>query len=133
MPTPKKLSETVKRLKEDFYLRRRDKLVYERLGEVEKMTIKVTVDSNLFIKDVFEPPVEVNIKDDEDTLRDVLQKLSDRCPYLRFTEGGEMGDGLRHVYINGKSHFQLPEGLKRRLRDGDTVRVEAYMEPLAGG
>lgn len=97
------------------------------------MKIKVTVDSNLCIKDIFEPPVEVDMKDGEDTLKDVLQKISDRCPYLRFVEGGEMGDDLRHVYINGKSHFQLSEGLKRRLRDGDTVRLEAYMEPLAGG
>lgn len=97
------------------------------------MKIKVKVDSNLRIKNVFEPPLEVDLQDGEDTLSDVLQKLSDRCPYLRFVEEGEMGDDLRHVYINGKSHFQLSEGLKKKLKDGDTVRVEAYMEPLAGG
>ncbi|MBP9561269.1 MAG: hypothetical protein KBE27_05585 [Syntrophorhabdaceae bacterium] len=54
-------------------------------------------------------------------------------PYLRFTERGEMGDDLRHIYINGVSHFNLTEGLMKKIDDGDTVFVETYMDPLAGG
>ncbi len=97
------------------------------------MKIKVTVDSNLRIKNVFEPPLELELRDDENTLKDVLGKLAEKYPYLRFIEKGEMGDDLRHLYVNGESHFSFPEGLKREVNEGDTVRVEAYMDPLAGG
>jgi hypothetical protein len=44
-----------------------------------------------------------------------------------------MGDDLRHLYLNGESHFSFPEGLKRKINEGDTVLVEVYMDPLAGG
>ena len=56
-----------------------------------------------------------------------------RYPYLKFIERGEMGDDLRHLYLNGESHFSFPEGLKKKIHEGDTVLVEAYMDPLAGG
>lgn len=97
------------------------------------MKIKVKVDSNLKIKNVFEPPLELELNDDENTLKDVLGKLAEKYPYLRFIEGGEMGDDLRHLYVNEQSHFSFSEGLKKELTEGDTVLVEAYMDPLAGG
>ena len=97
------------------------------------MKIKVKVDSNLQIKNVFEPPLEMDLRNGENTLQDLLQKLSAKYPYLKFLERGEMGDDLRHLYLNGESHFSFPEGLKRKINEGDTVRVEAYMDPLAGG
>ena len=97
------------------------------------MKIRVKVDSNLRIKNVFEPPLELELRDGENTLKDVLGKLAEKYPYLRFIEQGEMGDDLRHLYLNGESHFSFSEGLKREVNEGDTVRVEAYMDPLAGG
>jgi hypothetical protein len=97
------------------------------------MKIKVKVDSNLRIKNVFEPPLDVELQDNENTLKDVLQKLSGIYPYLRFIEKEEMGDDLRHLYLNGESHFSFHEGLKKKISEGDTVLVEAYMDPLAGG
>lgn len=97
------------------------------------MKIKVKVDSNLRIKNVFEPPLEVELGENENTLKDVLGRLSEKYPYLRFLEKGEMGDDLHHLYLNGQSHFSFSEGLKREVTEGDTVRVEAYMDPLAGG
>jgi len=97
------------------------------------MSIKVTVESNLRIKNVFEPPFQIELRDDKQTLRDVLQRLATLYPYLRFIKEGEMGDDLRHLYLNGKTHFLFPEGLKREIHNGDTIRVEAYMDPLAGG
>lgn len=97
------------------------------------MKIKVKVDSNLQIKNVFEPPLQMDLPEGENTLQDVLQQLAARYPYLRFMERGEMGDDLRHLYLNGASHFTFPEGLKKKVRAGDTVLVEAYMDPLAGG
>lgn len=97
------------------------------------MKIRVKVDSNLRIKNVFEPPLELEMGQDENTLKDVLGKLSEQYPYLRFLEKGEMGDDLHHLYLNGESHFSFPEGLNRKITEGDTVRVDAYMDPLAGG
>jgi hypothetical protein len=97
------------------------------------MKIKVKVDSNLRIKNVFEPPLQMDLLEGENTLKDVLQQLSGRYPYLKFFERGEMGDDLRHLYLNGVSHFSFAEGLKRKINEGDTVLVEAYMDPLAGG
>jgi molybdopterin converting factor small subunit len=97
------------------------------------MKIKVKVDSNLRIKNVFEPPLEMDLEVGENALKDVLQKLSGMYPYLKFIERGEMGDDLRNLYLNGESHFSFHEGLKKEINEGDTVLVEAYMDPLAGG
>ena len=97
------------------------------------MKVRVKVDSNLRIKNVFEPPLDLELQMDQNTLKDVLQKLSAMYPPLRFIEKGEMGDDLHHLFLNGESHFSFPEGLKRKVSEGDTVLVEAYMEPLAGG
>ena len=97
------------------------------------MKAKVIIDSNLCIKNAFEPPVEVELLDEENTLRDVLTKISDMCPEMRFVEKGKMGDDLRYLYLNGKSHFSFSEGLRKKIEEGDTIFVEAYMEPLAGG
>lgn len=97
------------------------------------MAKTVKVDSNLKIKNLFEPPFTFNLSENEDTLIGVLKKLSTMYPFLKFTENGEMGDDIRHVYINNVSHFDLKEGLKKKLNDGDTVFVETYMDPLAGG
>jgi sulfur-carrier protein len=97
------------------------------------MKIKVKIDSNLRIKNVFEPPLQMDLQGGENTLKDVLQKLSAMYPYLKFIEGGDMGDDLRHLYLNGESHFSFPEGLKKKIKEGDTVLVEVYMDPLAGG
>ncbi len=97
------------------------------------MKIRVRVDSNLRISNVFEPPLTLEMRGEVNTLKDVLGKLSEQYPYLRFMEKGEMGDDLHHLYLNGESHFSFPEGLNRKITDGDTIRVEAYMDPLAGG
>ena len=52
---------------------------------------------------------------------------------MKFIEDGEMGEDLRYVYLNGESHFSFSEGLKKKINEGDTILVKAYMEPLAGG
>jgi hypothetical protein len=94
------------------------------------MKIKVKIDSSLPLKN---PLQEMDIPEGENSLMEVLQKLSGMYPYLRFVERGEMGDDLHHLYLNGESHFSFAEGLKRGVKEGDTVLVKAYMEPLAGG
>ncbi|MBW2334761.1 MAG: MoaD/ThiS family protein [Deltaproteobacteria bacterium] len=97
------------------------------------MKVKVNVDSNLQIKNVFEPPLEIELSNGENTLKDLLKKLSAMYPYLKFINQGEMGDDLRHIFVNGENHFSFSEGLQKKINDGDTVLVEAYLDPLAGG
>ena len=94
--------------------------------------MKIKVDSNLRIENTFEPPLEMELEVGENVLKDVLQKLSDMYPALKFIERGEMGDDLRYLYLNGKSHFSFSEGLNKKIKEGDTILVEAYMEPLDG-
>lgn len=97
------------------------------------MKVKVKVDSNIRIKNVFEPPLEMELYENDGTLQGVLERLHGMFPYLKFIHQGEMGDDLRSLYLNGKSHFIFSEGLKKKINEGDTVHVEAYMDPLAGG
>ena len=97
------------------------------------MKVRVKVDSNLRIQNVFEPPLDLELEGEQNTLGDVLRKLSIMYPQLNFMEEGEMGDDIRHVFLNGENHFSFSEGLNRSLSEGDTVLLEAYMEPLAGG
>ncbi|BBO91832.1 hypothetical protein [Desulfosarcina ovata] len=94
--------------------------------------MKITVDSNLRIRNSFEPPLQLELEGREQGLQDVLQKLTDMHPPLKFIDQGEMGDDLHHLYLNGESHFSFSEGLKKKIKDGDTIRVEAYLEPLDG-
>jgi len=97
------------------------------------MKTKVRVESNLRITNVFEPPFEIEFQEEENTLQDVLQRLSAMFPYLKFMEKGGMGDDLRNLFLNGKSHFSFNEGLRKKINEGDTILVAAYMDPLAGG
>ena len=97
------------------------------------MKINVKINSNLRIKNVFEPPLAMELEVGGNTLQDVLQKLTELYHPLQFIEKGEMGDDLCNIYLNGESHFSFSEGLKREIKAGDTIMVEAYMDPLAGG
>lgn len=97
------------------------------------MKVKIKIDSNLRINKVFEPPLDMELQEGKNTLQDVLQKLYKLYPYLKFIDKGEMGDDLRNLYLNGKSHFTFSEGLMKKVNEGDIVHVEAYMDPLAGG
>ncbi|MDR3568985.1 MAG: hypothetical protein P4L43_13230 [Syntrophobacteraceae bacterium] len=98
------------------------------------MKIRVKINSNLRIANRFEPPVEMELDVGENSLQDLLKKLSDLYHPLKFIEeDGEMGEDLRYVYLNGESHFSFSQGLATKVNEGDTVLVTAYMEPLAGG
>ncbi|GAB6908347.1 hypothetical protein DESC_780445 [Desulfosarcina cetonica] len=94
--------------------------------------MKITIDSNFRIQNSFEPPLQLELEGSEQGLQDILQKLTDMHPPLKFIEHGEMGDDLHHLYLNGESHFSFSEGLKTKIKDGDTILVEAYLEPLDG-
>jgi len=97
------------------------------------MIIKVKIDSNVRKKSALEPPMEIELKGCENTLEDVLEKLSDMYPDLKLIENGEMGDDLGQLFLNGEGHFSFSEGLKKKISEGDTVQAEVYIDVLAGG
>lgn len=78
-------------------------------------------------------PTEIELENGRDTILDLLKRLNELFPHLKLTSNSDMGEDLRHVYVNGVSHFNLPSGLKTRLNQSDVVHVEIFMEPLAGG
>ena len=94
--------------------------------------MKINIDSNLSIRNSFEPPLQLELEGSDPGLQDVLQKLTDMNPLLKLIDQGEMGEDLHHLYLNGQSHFSFAEGLKKKIRDGDTILVEAYLEPIDG-
>jgi hypothetical protein len=96
------------------------------------LRMKIRVDSNLRIENIFQPPLQLVLDAGLTSLGDVLQKLCEMCPSLKFIEQGEMGEDLRYLYLNGESHFSFSEGLKKKIQEGDTVLVEVYMEPRDG-
>lgn len=94
--------------------------------------MKVVVESNLYISNLFEPPFEAELPEGS-TLRELVVRLNNGCKTLRFLEGENLGDDLKEVSLNGRSLFALPRGLDTPLKEGDRVRVEVYLDPLGGG
>ncbi len=95
--------------------------------------MKVTLDSNLSIKNVFEPPTELQFNGDIVTLKDLLEKVNELCRGVELLKEGALGDDVRNILLNGKDYFFIPEGLNTALKEGDSVNIEIYMEPLGGG
>ena len=94
--------------------------------------MKITIESNLWIQNTFEPPMELELGPETGELRDVLQKLSGIYPTLRLIDHGEMGEDLHYLYLNGESHFSFSEGLRKKINTGDTIMLETYLEPIDG-
>ena len=97
------------------------------------MKISVTINSNIRIKGTLGPPIEIELEGSENTLEDALKKLSAMYPDLRLIENGERGDDLGLLSLNGEDYFSFPEGLKKKINDGDAVLVEVYIDVIAGG
>jgi len=95
--------------------------------------MKVIVDSNIIIKNAFEPPVELHLKDQCATLKDVLKAIDQRCAVIQLLKDGELGEDVRNIFLNGTDYFSLPERLGTIMNEDDKVEIEIYMEPLGGG
>lgn len=95
--------------------------------------MRVIVDSNLFMKNVFEPPLTLHFERSSITLRDLLEKLSDMCVSIEFLLGRDLGNDVRELSVNEKNYFLLQHGLNSPLKEGDKVTMEIYMDPITGG
>jgi len=95
--------------------------------------MKVILDSNVSIKDEFEPG-EVELREQNATLRHLLRELASQGETLDLInlESGEKGDDVREILVNGKDCLLL-EQLETRLSDGDTVMIRLWFDPLGGG
>ncbi len=96
--------------------------------------MRVLVDSNITVKNIFEPPVELNFKEDRaTTLKDVLLEIGKQCSVVQLVRDGGLGEDVRNIFLNGTDYFSLPNRLATLLNEGDKVEIEIYMEPLGGG
>lgn len=91
--------------------------------------MKVTIDSNVTIYGVFQPPIDVELQEPENTLRSLLKGLSDLCKSVDFISGGEIGSDIQKVLVNDEESYSLDTA----LHDGDKVTVVVEMAPLGGG
>lgn len=97
------------------------------------MKVHVNISLNLKRADRLKEPMEVDLKEGENTLGHVLQKLSSSYSDLTLIHDGEASDNLCGLYLNGESCSPFPEGLKRNVSDGDLILVDIYVDLLSGG
>ena len=95
--------------------------------------MKVFLDSNVSIKDEFEPGA-VELNGQNPTLRELLQELASRRETLNLInpESGEKGDDIREILVNEKDCLLL-EQLETKLSNGDMVMIRLWLDPLGGG
>ncbi len=95
--------------------------------------MKVIIESNLNISDMFEPPVELRVPE-EITLKDLLMELTDRyVPIKLLNEKGQLDADIDELTINGKDFFTLKKGLNTSLGEGDRIRFRIQMVQIGGG
>lgn len=97
------------------------------------MKVRVSLSTNLVPYGKVIIPREIELDEENSTVLDLLNQINRIFPHLKLVDDGKMGEDLRYVYVNEVSHFDLPMGLMTRLKDGDKVHAEIFMEPLAGG
>ena len=91
--------------------------------------MKVIVDSNMTIYGMFQPPIDVELQEPENTLRSLLKGLSGLCQSVDFISRGEIGSDIQKVLVNDEESYSLDAA----LHDGDKVTVVVEMAPLGGG
>jgi hypothetical protein len=95
--------------------------------------MKIIVESNLHITDVFEPPVELLVPE-ETRLKELLMDLTDRYVSVKLlNEKGQLDADIDELTINGKDFFTLKKGLSTCLSEGDRVRFQIQMVQIGGG
>ena len=95
--------------------------------------MKVVIESNLHITDVFEPPVELSVPD-ETTLKGLLMELTDRYTSIKLlNEKGQLDPDIDELTINGRDFFTLKKGLNSCLKEGDRIRFQIQMVQIGGG
>jgi len=95
--------------------------------------VKIIVESNLHITDVFEPPVELRVPK-ESMLKDLLIELTDRYVSVKLlNEKGQLDADIDELTVNGKDFFTLKKGLNTCLNEGDRVRFQIQMVQIGGG
>ena len=56
--------------------------------------MKITVNSNLLIKNIFEPPITIQLKEAEASLGDLIRKLGDICYTIEFLYDTGLGNDI---------------------------------------
>ena len=76
--------------------------------------MKVTVDSNLQVGNIFEPPVELSFEGETATVEEVLAALENMVGSIQLLgRDGELGHEVDEVLVNGEKgvyHHMSPPG-----------------------
>jgi molybdopterin converting factor small subunit len=97
------------------------------------MRVSVQIDLNLRKKETTGQPVVVELKEGDNTLADVLRRLSSMYSDLRLIEDGNTSDDICGLHLNGESYSSFPEGLKTRVNEGDVILLDIYVDLMSGG
>jgi len=95
--------------------------------------MKITVDSNLMIKNIFEPPISIQFTKKEVNLRELIKRLGDICYMIEFLFGSELGNDVNKLTLNNTNFLILPHGLNTPLKDGDVIYVDILWDSITGG
>ena len=96
--------------------------------------MKITVESNLHISKVFEPPVVLNFEGESLTIKALLSTLAERCKPLQLLgENDLLGHDIDEMAVNDKDFFALKKGVQTLLNDGDRIRLQMQSAQLGGG
>ena len=96
--------------------------------------MKVVIESNLTIGNIFEPPVELVFQSEIITIKDVLERLGNICESVQFLrKDGDLGNDVDEVIVNDENYITLKRDLNTYLKEGDRVTVNIYYEILGGG
>lgn len=95
--------------------------------------MKVIVESNLHITDLFEPPVEIQVPE-ETSLKDLLMELAKRYASIKLlNEKMQLDPDIDELTVNDKDFFALKKGLNTRLNEGDRIRFQIQTVQIGGG
>lgn len=95
--------------------------------------MKVSVDSNITIPGVFDPPIEVELKGSKVTLRDLLRELDQSMKTLELLKDDKVGYDVEEILVNGERDCILPKGLETELGERDSIMVKVNLTPFGGG
>jgi hypothetical protein len=97
------------------------------------MKVNVKIESNLRKTGALEPPIELELKEGENTIKHVLKRLSAMYSDLILINDGKVSDDLCRLCLNGEDCFSFPEALKKTVNEGDVILIDIYLDLLAGG
>ena len=96
--------------------------------------MKIVVESNLHISNLFEPPLVLRFHSETPTIKDLLMDLAEQCKSIQLLdEEGRLGRDIDEISINDEDFFTFKKGINTCLNEGDRVFLQIQIVQLGGG